>query len=285
MSGERVKVWLAMDAEEGQLRLLVNRVPVGTVANVGGQVTINLDPEYDGLRDDLTKYCSSLFTNMQDTLRASLYEVAGFATNNAGRDAVAALAADRKRRVHLGCGPDVRPGWLNIDYQPGAPVGYNASTSFLNYDLRQGLPGLEDRSVEIFFSSHFFEHLRHEEATNLMRQCRLALRDDGMARFQMPDFRGTFRAYVDNDQAFFDTAVSTHGILNHMPDYARNYADLVSRSVYEFYTHKYVWDPENLTKALLAAGFSDVQPDEYRQELDHPSALRRDYSYYLVARP
>jgi predicted SAM-dependent methyltransferase len=285
MSNEPVRVWMAMDPEHGRLLLVVNRVPVGTLSSVGGQVTINLDPEYAGLRDDLTKYCAGVFANMPDTLRAALYEAPGFMTNTAGRDAMEALAPDRKRRVHLGCGPDVRAGWLNIDYQPGAALGYSTATSFLNYDLRQGLPGLEDGSVEMFFSSHFFEHLRHEEAMNLMQQCRRALRDDGVARFQMPDFKGTFRAYVDDDKAFFDTAVSTHKVLDHMPAYAQNYADLVSRSVYEFYTHKYIWDPDNLAKALGAAGFSDVQVDDYNPELDHPSSIRRDYSYYLVARP
>ncbi|HXA37665.1 MAG TPA: hypothetical protein VNW53_01580 [Phenylobacterium sp.] len=285
MSDEPVKVWLAMDPEQGQLRLLLNRVPVGTLTAAAGQVTLSLDPEYAQLHNDLTGYCAALFANMPDTLRAALYEAPGFVINSAGRDAAAAMAPDLKRRVHLGCGPDIRPGWLNIDFQPGAAPGYNAGRSFLNYDLRQGLPELEDRSVDMFFSSHFFEHLRHEEGMNLMRQCRAALRDDGVARFQMPDFKGTFRAYVDDDQPFLETAVSTHKILDHMPDYARNYADLVSRSVYEFYTHKYVWDPENLSKALLAAGFSDVQEAPYDTELDHPSALRRDYSYYLVARP
>jgi predicted SAM-dependent methyltransferase len=135
----------------------------------------------------------------------------------------------------------------------------------------------------MFFSSHFFEHLRHEEGTNLMRECRRALVDGGVARFQMPDFKGTFAAYIAGDQAFLDTALVTHKTLDHMPDYARNWADLVSRSVYEFYTHKYVWDPENLSKALLAAGFSDVREVQHDDALDNPEEIRKAYSYYLVA--
>jgi predicted SAM-dependent methyltransferase len=258
MANEPVRVWLAMDPEHARLLLVVNRVPVGTV---------------------------TMFANMPDTLRAALYEAPGFVTNTAGRDAVAALAADRKRRVHLGCGPDVRPGWLNIDYLPGGAVGYNAGAGFLNYDLRQGLPGLEDGSVDVFFSSHFFEHLRHEEAMTLMQQARRAVRDDGMARFQMPDFKGTFRAYVDDDRDFLHTALDTHHLLDQMPEFARNWADVVSRSVYESYTHKYIWDPENLSKALIAAGFREVEEVGYDAAMDHPSDIRREYSYYLVARP
>lgn len=285
MSQEPVRVWMAMDPEQGQLRLLLNQIPAGTIVNMGGQLTLNLDSQYEQLRDELTRYCSLLFANMPETLRAGLYEAAGFKTNTAGREAAAAMREDRKQRVHLGCGGDLRAGWLNIDYRPGAAVGYDAGSGFLNYDLRQGLPGLDAGSVEMFFSSHFFEHLRHEEGTNLMRECRRALHDDGVARFQMPDFKGTFRAYVDDDQAFLDTVLHTHNLLDQMPEYARNYADLVSRSVYESYTHKYIWDPENLSKALIAAGFATVEEVEYDPEFDHPSDVRREYSYYLVARP
>jgi predicted SAM-dependent methyltransferase len=283
MSQEPVRVWLAMDPEGAALRILLNRVPVGRLLNQGGRLVLDLDDDYARLRDDLTSYCGSLFANMPDTLRAAVYEAPGFVTNTAGRQAMESLAPELRRRVHLGCGPDVRRGWLNIDYRPGAPLGYDQARGFLNYDLRQGLPAIPDKSVEIFFSSHFFEHLRHEEGTNLMRECRRALVEGGTARFQMPDFKGTFRAYIADDQAFLDTALVTHKTLDHMPDYARNWADLVSRSVYESYTHKYVWDPENLSKALLAAGFSEVREVEHSNELDNPEEIRKAYSFYLEA--
>ena len=98
------------------------------------------------------------------------------------------------------------------------PPGYDAGAGFLNYDLRQGLPEIADGSVEVFFSSHFFEHVNPQEAMNLMQACRRALRDDGMARFQMPDFKQTFRAYVDDDQAFLDKALGLGKVVH---DYLR----------------------------------------------------------------
>jgi predicted SAM-dependent methyltransferase len=285
MSEASVRVLLAMDPEQGVMRLLLNNVPAGTVVGAGSQVAFNLDPQFAHLRDELVSYCSGLFANMPETLRAGVYEASGFLTNAAGREASAALRDDRKRLVHLGCGPDLRPGWLNIDYKPGGALGYNAATGFLNYDLRQGLPEIETGSVEVFFSSHFFEHVNPDEAMNLMKECRRALRDDGMARFQMPDFKQTFRAYVDDDQGFLDKALNYYKLLDQMPAYARNYADLVSVGVYESYTHKWIWDPENLSKALLAAGFGSVEEVDFDPQIDNPAEARRDYSYYLLARP
>jgi predicted SAM-dependent methyltransferase len=285
MSEAPVRVLLAMDPEQGVLRLLLNNVPSGTVVSTGGQPTLNLDPQYAHLRDELVSYCSSLFANMSETLRAGVYEAPAFLINAAGREASAALPDFRKRLIHLGCGPDVRPGWLNIDYKPDGAAGFNAANGFLNYDLRQGLPEITTGSVEVFFSSHFFEHVNPQEAMNLMKECRRALRSDGMARFQMPDFKQTFRAYVDDDQEVFDKAINYYKLLDQMPAYARNYADLVSQSVYEDYTHKWIWDPENLSKALIAAGFGTAEEVEFDPNIDNPAEARRDYSYYILARP
>lgn len=283
MSQEPVRVWLALDPELGQLRILLNGQPVGKLVSLGGQMSLDLNPEHAEIRDDLAAYCSALFGNMTETLRSALYEAPGFLTNTMAREAMAAVPAERKRRVHLGCGGDVRAGWLNVDYRPGGGVGYDEASGFLNFDLRQGLPPLEDGSVDMVFSSHFFEHLRHEEAINLMRDCRRVLKDGGVARFQMPDFAMTFKAYCEADPEYLEAFRSTHKLLDHMPEFSRNYADLVSRSVYEYYTHKYIWDVENLSLALKAVGFSDVQVDDHRDEFDHPSSVRRDYSYYLTA--
>jgi predicted SAM-dependent methyltransferase len=285
MSGDTVHVLLAMDPEHGAMRLLLNNVPAGSVISAGGQITLVIDSEFAHLREELVSYCSSLFANMSETLRAGIYEAPAFRTNTAGREASVALGDDSKRRVHLGCGPDLRPGWLNIDYRPGATLGYDAATGFLNYDLRQGLPEIATGSVDVFFSSHFFEHVNPQEALNLMVECRRAVRDDGMVRFQMPDFKQTFRAYVDDDQAFLDKALNYYNLLDKLPVYSRNYADLVSVAVYEDYTHKWVWDPQNLSLALIAAGFGTVEEVDFDPEIDNPAEARRDYSYYLLARP
>ena len=285
MSEASVRVLLAMDPEQGVVRLLLNNVPAGTLVSAGGQPSLSLDPQYAHLQDELVRYCSMLFGNMPETLRAGVYEVSAFLINTAGRDASAALDDDRKAHCILGRGPDVRPGWLNIDYKPDRAPGYDAQTGFLNYDLRQGLPEIADGSVEVFFSSHFFEHVNPQEAMNLMKECRRALRSDGMARFQMPDFKQTFRAYVDDDKAFFDKALNHYRLLDQLPDHSRSYADLVSTAVYESYTHKWVWDPENLSKALKVAGFGSVEEVDFDPQIDNPAEARQDYSYYLLARP
>src|SRR5690349_12549805 len=59
------------------------------------------------------------------------------------------LRGQRDLNIHLGCGPDIRPGWVNIDLVVTPPAGFDSAiypdTRLVSYDLRQGLP-LEQES-------------------------------------------------------------------------------------------------------------------------------------------
>jgi predicted SAM-dependent methyltransferase len=222
-----------------------------------------------------------LFANMGDTLSTALFEIGAFRVNAAGIPAAATIPAQAAHRF-IGCGPDERPGWLNIDYRYNGPLGYDPVKGFLNLDLRAGLP-LPDASAELIFSSHFFEHLRWEEATGLMRECRRVLKPGGVIRFQMPDYGKGFKGYIERDPEMLAQYVDRHGLLNHMPPYARQWGDLISRAVYEFYEHKYVWDTENLGIALREAGFSQAFEVEPQPGLDNLRDLRAESSFYMQA--
>jgi len=57
-------------------------------------------------------------------------------------------------KLNLGSGPNVRPGWLNIDlFHPAADV---------QLDLREPWP-LPDGSVSFIYSEHMFEHFEFQE--------------------------------------------------------------------------------------------------------------------------
>ena len=107
-------------------------------------------------------------------------------------------------RVHLGCGEDVREGWLNIDLPspqglsgPGVP-----HKDFVVYDLRRGLP-LPAESCQYVFSSHFFEHLSYGDGTALMAACYRCLVKGGVFRAALPNLRSVFTAYIGGDEGYF----------------------------------------------------------------------------------
>jgi predicted SAM-dependent methyltransferase len=277
-----VNVWLALDPEHGVVRLVLNGHTIGAVGGSVGNPQIRLDPAYQQQFGAVEPYAKTLFANMGDTLSAAMFEVGAFRVNTAGAAAAATIPASARTQIQLGCGPHERAGWLNIDYRPSGPLGYDPAKGFLNLDLRAGLP-LPDASADLIFSSHFFEHLRHEHAVGLMRECRRVLKPGGVARFQMPDYDQAFKAYIERDPRVLAEGIGKHGLLNHMPAYSRQWGDLISRAVYEFYEHKYIWDAENLGTALRVAGFSQAAAVTPEPGLDTLTDLRADASFYMEA--
>lgn len=58
-------------------------------------------------------------------------------------------------KLNLGCGKDIRQGWVNVDNRPGEGVD-------MLVDLRNPLP-FPDKSVEHVLASHVFEHILNWE--------------------------------------------------------------------------------------------------------------------------
>ena len=184
-------------------------------------------------------------------------------------------------RVHLGCGTDVRPGWINVDMLPRWTIGSNrpSGTKLFCYDLRRGLP-MDEGSCDVIYSSHFFEHLRREQGLTLMRDCHRALRPGGLFRLCLPDFERTFRAYLEADRKYFALAE------DHVPESLpglKTMADYVNFAVYQNGEHQCVYDRAGTKELLSRLGYSSVELSEFRKDVDVDTSLRREYSFYVDA--
>ncbi|MGI9065012.1 MAG: class I SAM-dependent methyltransferase [Pyrinomonadaceae bacterium] len=116
------------------------------------------------------------------------------------------LKGKQALKVHLGCGPDIRTGWVNIDLNRGPLVidpANQPDTIFINHDLRKGLP-LEPLSCDIIYSSHFFEHLEYRQGLQLMRDCHRSLCSGGIFRISLPSLKDFFAAYLAREDSYFD---------------------------------------------------------------------------------
>lgn len=176
--------------------------------------------------------------------------------------------------VNLGCGLTVAPGWINVDASLNAlfsraPVWllnflYSASGAnryftreeycrllaehrFVFHDLARGLP-FSDESVDVFYSSHFLEHLFHTDAIRLLKQAYAALRPGGVIRIAIPDLAYAVHLYGD-------------GRKREMLD---NYFFVEDRSSF-LARHKYMYDFELLKEELVSCGFIDVRRCAYQQ--------------------
>ena len=176
--------------------------------------------------------------------------------------------------VNLGCGLAVAPGWINVDASlsalfGGAPeqllrVLYRLSGAnryysrddycrllrehrFVFHDLARSLP-FPDKSVDFFFSSHFFEHLFRADAARLLRRMRSALRDGGVIRLAVPDLAFAVALYGAGEKK---RMLEDYFFVDDLSSYLAR--------------HKYMYDFELLSAVLIDAGYRDIRRCEFQE--------------------
>lgn len=198
-----------------------------------------------------------------------------------------ALFAELNRRkgfrLHLGCGKDVRSGWVNVDVRVkgAALTGLPADAEFINHDLRRGLPVAEG-ICDYIYSSHFFEHLSFDEGVGLMKDCHRALRPGGVFRAALPNLKAIFAAYLAGDDEFL-SLLNLPGVRKEFDKGIEAPVDFVNYGVYQWGQHRHIYDEEKLSLVLRKIGFSQAGPAAYLDGVDAASELRRRYSFYVEA--
>jgi predicted SAM-dependent methyltransferase len=197
--------------------------------------------------------------------------------------AFSAIKASRHLKLHLGCGRDVRPGWVNIDLWNQKAARPDAETFFIQYDLRQGLPVVDECSSFIY-SSHFFEHLDYDQAVRLFEDCYHALEPGGIFRIALPSFKMLFQAYLEDDPARLNL------LIPRLPPRIRDVSpevimliDHISHSVFEYGEHKHLYDEDKIMALLNAIGYSAVRVSTFQAQIDVNDPLRQQYSFYIEA--
>ena len=201
------------------------------------------------------------------------------------RSALRALHGRNGLRVHLGCGVDIRTGWVNVDLflgpRPRIDPVQQSDTLLIIHDLRAGLP-LPEGSCDLVYSSHFFEHLSFAHGLRLMQDCYRGLRSGGIFRVVLPNFAKCFDAYLRQDAQFF-ALLDEHRLLNRFDPRYRTMVDYVNYAVYQYGEHVAIYDEEKVMRILSAIGYRTVVRSEHQPGMDPESELRRRYSFYVEA--
>jgi len=135
--------------------------------------------------------------------------------------------------VHVGCGDQRLPGWVNVDRQPLPSVDRVV-------DVTQGLP-FED--VEALFAEHFLEHLPLDEALAFLLETHRVLAPGGRLRLTTPNL---------------DWVVAAHYAVGVPEAEARARALHLNRA-FHGWSHRFLWNREILAEALVASGFDEVR--------------------------
>ncbi len=167
-----------------------------------------------------------------------------------------AFRRQRDLKLHVGCGPNARDGWVNID------LSSNAADCRL--DLREDLPFC-DASASIITSEHFFEHLAFpDDARHFLAESFRVLAPGGIFHVGVPDTQWPLEAYANGEDDYFALA---KGRWAH-PDYCTTRLDHINFHFRQGTEHLWAYDFESLRTELERVGFVDVTRRDFHPEYD-----------------
>lgn len=175
--------------------------------------------------------------------------------------------SDRCKNFHLGCGPLIVPGYLNIDGRlapdglphpvPDGVVLSRAVSEELvvQHDLRRGIPSRPE-ALSVIYHAHFLEHFTHRQGVALLADCFRCLAAGGAMRIAVPDLALWSRHYVEGNAAFFDWYRKTY-LKDDRVLYATRGA--VFMGMLHNWGHQMCYDAETLAGILVRIGFGQVE--------------------------
>lgn len=141
------------------------------------------------------------------------------------------------KKLHLGCGKVIIPGYTNIDIQPSPGVDIKA-------DLRK-LP-FEDGYADLIYSCANIEHFGRKEWVGILREWQRVLKPGGILRISTMDFEACCAEYQAN---------------KNLPQLL---GLLIGGQKDRYDWHGMIFDFETLRQGLKEAGFENIQRYDWR---------------------
>lgn len=172
-----------------------------------------------------------------------------------------------EKKLNLGCGPNPKPGWINIDLFD--------SHADLRLDLREKWP-FADASVSHIYSERVFEHFEpFDEVPHFLLEARRLLQPGGRFDVGVPDTEWPLRAYGDPSNPYWRFTKKFD------PEWCETQLDHINYHFRQVAQHKYAWDYETLARTLQKFAFTNITRREFDPALD--SEFRKNGTLYMTA--
>lgn len=154
-----------------------------------------------------------------------------------------------QRKLQIGCGGNLRSGWLNSDYYP-------RSSGILHLDATQTFP-LPSDAFDLVYSEHMIEHVPHRGGQAMLDECFRVLKPGGRIRISTPDLNFLVELLrEDLSELQLDyIRWSTRRFIADAPVEAASY---VVNNYVRDWGHTFIYDERTLRGSLERAGFTEV---------------------------
>lgn len=166
------------------------------------------------------------------------------------------LQTGEVHKLHIGCGPFVMAGWLNVDLECNHP-----EIRYMNAGRAYPFP---DNSFDYIFSEHLFEHLSIVEQTVMLKECCRILKPGGRMRLAMPNLHFLMDLYINPEKEinrkYLAWSYRLFGIragVNEVSE--KDYPIHVINNFFHLWGHQFIHTPESLERMASNIGFADIE--------------------------
>lgn len=159
------------------------------------------------------------------------------------------LRTHNLRKLHIGCGGHVIPGWLNADLFPW-------SVRILHLDATKAFP-VGDREIDYVFSEHMIEHVSYSQGLRMLSECYRVMRNGGIIRISTPNLEFLVDLYKENKSALQKEYIKweTSRFIHFAP---YEDATFVINNFVRNWGHEFIYDERILVDSLKRAGFNRI---------------------------
>ena len=151
------------------------------------------------------------------------------------------------KKLHLGCGENLLPGWFNTDLIPRPGV------AALN--VTEPFP-FSSNSFEELFTEHMIEHIPYTDAASMLKECYRVLQSGGKIRVSTPNLAflvALFEQKSELQKRYIEW--STERFIRWAP---KPSSAFVINNFVRDWGHKFIFDEPTLRDAFATAGFVDI---------------------------
>jgi predicted SAM-dependent methyltransferase len=171
------------------------------------------------------------------------------------------LATHAVPKLHVGCGANLLPGWLNSDFPA-------RTSEVLELDATGTFP-FPDGTFSYVYSEHMIEHVPYAGGASMLKESHRVLRPGGKIRISTPDLRFLIDLYLAGDRrtelqnSYIKWA--TDSFLRNVPGYDPVF---VINNFVRDWGHLFIYDEKILRFSLEQAGFTNVLRRELNTSAD-----------------